>query len=112
MLTRYAHLQSSGELINAHCERVVSYGSLIGGLGLDVFACLKDGRGSYLIIVSNHAGDTKYKAIYKKRMHLLSSIKWNGRSYPLESHVSNHRQEIDDIKECSDHITVVVPDQS
>ena len=56
------------------------------------FAHLKDGRRAYLAIVSHHAGDTKYKAIYKKRIHLLSNIKWNGRSYSLDSHVSNYRQ--------------------
>ena len=76
------------------------------------FARTKDGRGAFLAIIANHAGETKYRAIHKKRMNLLQNIKWNGRSYPLESHVSNHRQAVDDIRECSNHITVVVPDQS
>ena len=61
-------------------------------------------------LVANHAGDTKYRAISKKRMNLLQNIKWNDRSYPLVSHVSNHRQAVDDLNECSDHITVTVPD--
>ena len=74
------------------------------------FARKKDGRGAFLAVMANHAGDTKYRAIYKKRVNLLTNIKWNGRSYPLETHVSNHRQAIDDIKECKDHITVTVPD--
>ena len=76
------------------------------------FSRRKDGRGAYLALIANHAGDTKYRAIHKKRMNLLQSIKWNGRSYPLESHVSNHRQAVDDLRECSNHITVAVPDQS
>ena len=29
----------------------------------------------------------------------------------LETHVSNHRQAVDDLRECSDHITVSVPDE-
>ena len=45
-------------------------------------------------------------------MNLLQNIKWNGRSYPLESHVSNHWTAVDDLNECSAHITVAVPDQS
>ena len=45
-------------------------------------------------------------------MNLLQNIKWNGKSYPLESHVSNHRQAVDEISDCSNHITVVVPDQA
>jgi hypothetical protein len=32
-------------------------------------------------------------------------------SYPLETHVSNHRQAFDDIRECSLHITVPVPSE-
>lgn len=76
------------------------------------FARSKDGRGAYLALIANHAGETKYRSIMKKRMNLLQNIKWNGRSYPLESHVSNHRQAVDDLKECSRHITVSVPDPS
>ena len=76
------------------------------------FARKKDGRGAYLAIIANHAGDTKYRSIHKKRVHLLTNIKWNGRSYPLETHVSNHRQALDDIQECSQHITVSVPDDA
>ena len=76
------------------------------------FARKKDGRGAYFAIMANHAGDTKYRAIHKRRMNLLQNIKWNGRAYALETHVSNHRQAVDDISECSNHITVVVPDES
>ena len=50
--------------------------------------------------------------IYKKRMHLIQNIKWNGRSYSLEKHVSDHRQAVDDIKECSAHVTISLPDDA
>ena len=76
------------------------------------FARRKDGRGAFLALIANHAGDTKYRAILKKRMNLLQNIKWNGRAYPLETHISNHRQAVDDIRECSNHITVSVPDEA
>jgi hypothetical protein len=76
------------------------------------FAHRKDGRGAFLALIANHAGDVKYRAIMKKKMNLLQNIKWNGHSYPLESHVSNHRTAVDDLNECSARITVVVPDQS
>ena len=45
-------------------------------------------------------------------MNLLQNIKWNGRTYPLETHITNHLHEFDDIRECSENITVPVPDQS
>ena len=72
------------------------------------FSRRKDGRGAFLALVANHAGDTKYRAILKKCMNLLQNIKWNGRAYPLETHVSNHRQSVNEIRECSTHITATV----
>ena len=69
---------------------------------IKAFVIAKDVRGVYQAIITNHAGDTKYRAIHKKRMNMLQNVKWNGRLYPLESHVSNHRQAADDIRECSE----------
>lgn len=34
----------------------------------------------------------------------------NGRGYSLEKQVSNHRQAIEDLTDCSNHITVSIPD--
>ena len=76
------------------------------------FSHRKDEKGYFEALIANHAGNTKYRAIMNKRMNLLQTIKWNGCSYPFESHVSNHRQAVDDLNECSSHITVSVPDQS
>ena len=73
------------------------------------FARKKDGRGAFQALIANHAGETKYRSIMKRRMNLLQNIKWNGKSYALESHVSNHRQAFDDLKDCAQHITVQVP---
>ena len=72
----------------------------------------KDGRSAVKELISNHAGKTKYHSIMKKRMNLLQNIKGNGRTYPLETHITNHRQAFDDLRKCSEHITVPVPDQS
>ena len=60
-------------------------------------------------LMSNHAGEVKHRSISKKRLNLLQNIKWNGWAYPLESHVSNHRQAHDDLLECSAHIQCAVP---
>ena len=76
------------------------------------FSRRKDGRGAFRALIANHAGDVKYRAILKKRMNLFQNIKWNGRAYPLESHVSNHRAAFDDLRECDQHITVSVPNDS
>ena len=63
-------------------------------------------------MISNHAGDTKYRSIVKKKFYLLQQVKWNGKSFPLENHVSNHRSAADELRECSNHVTVSVPDPS
>lgn len=70
------------------------------------FSRTQNGRGAYLALIDHHAGDSKYRSIMKKRMNLLQNIKWNGRNYSLEKHVSNHRQAVDDLNDCSTHITV------
>ena len=72
----------------------------------------KDGRSAVKELISNHAGKTKYHSIMKKRMNLLQNIKGNGRTYPLETHITNQRQAFDNLSKCSEHITVPVPDQS
>ena len=78
---------------------------------IKVFSRRKDGRGAFQALIANHAGDVKYRAIAKKRQNLLQNIKWTGNSYPLESHVSNHRQAYDDLNECAGHITTNVPSE-
>ena len=78
---------------------------------IKAFSRRKDGRGAYLALIANHAGDVKYRAIAKKRQNLLQNIKWTGNSYPFESHVSNHRQAFDDLRDCSAHITTNVPSE-
>ena len=76
---------------------------------INSFSRRKDGRGAFLAIIVNHAGDVKYRSIAKKRQNLLQTIKWTGNSYALDTNVSNHRQAYDDLRECSTHITVPVP---
>ena len=126
-----AHFGTSGSLMDEMIKRLPHTGAIfkndnktvymkieeaVRGTSVEstvkTFAARRDGRGAFLALVANHAGDTKYRSISKKRMNHLQNIKWNGRAYPLESHVSNHRQAVDDLRECSDHITVTVPNDS
>jgi len=76
------------------------------------FSRTKNGRKAFEALIANHAGDTKYRSIVKARNNLLQNIKWNGRNYPLEQHVSNHRTAIDDLAECAIHIKNAVPNMA
>ena len=49
------------------------------------YARKKDGRGAYQALIANHAGDTKYRSIAKKKLYLLQQVKWNGKSFPLKA---------------------------
>ena len=63
------------------------------------FSIRKYGRGAFLALITNHSGDVKYRDIAKKRQNLLQTIKLTGNSYALETHVSNHRQAYDYLRE-------------
>ena len=63
------------------------------------FSRRKDGRGTLLALIANHASDVKYRAISKKCQNILQTVKWTGNSYALETHVSNHRHVYDDLRE-------------
>ena len=125
-----AHYGASGSLLEELIKRLPHTGSIFKDDNKTVFMMIskavagttiestiksfsrqKDGRGAFQAIVANHAGDTKYRAVAKARMNLLQNIKWNGRSYPIEQHVSNHRTTLDDLQACHTHIGTAVPDQ-
>ena len=73
----------------------------------------KDGHGAFQALIINHAGEVKHRSIWKKRLNLLQkNIKWNNRAFPLESHVSNHRQSHNDLLEWSACIQCAVPGQA
>lgn len=79
---------------------------------IKAFSRTKNGRGAFRALVSNHAGETKYRAIAKKRMNHLTQVKWTGNAFPLETHVSHQRTSADDLRDCANHITVPVPNAS
>lgn len=73
------------------------------------FARKKDGRGAFIALLSNHAGESKHHSIFKKRNTYLTTTKWTGQSHLLETHVLHHHQSNDDIVECAKHITCPEP---
>lgn len=124
-----AHYEKSGSMIEEIIQHLPHTGSIYKDDNKTVFMMIsksvagtsaeftiksfsrrKDGRAAYLALVSNHDGDEKYRAIVKSRMNMLQNVKWNGRSFPLEQHVSNHRTAIDDLTDCVQHINNAVPD--
>ena len=62
----YKHDNATRSMILEKAARNTSVESTIKALDRK-----KDGRAAYLAVIANNAGDTKYRAIHKKRMNLL-----------------------------------------
>ncbi len=66
------------------------------------FSHYNDGWGAYFDQIANHAGDTKYPVIHKKRMDLLSLS-------GMANHISLRAMYLTIVKqECCNHINVAV----
>ena len=102
--------RSDNKTVYMHIEKACRGTSVASTV--KTFSRQQDGRSAYLALIDHHAGDSKYRTILKSKMNLLQNIKWNGRNYSLEKHVSNHRQAVEDIQDCSQHIQAAVPDAS
>ena len=48
------------------------------------YACTKDGRQAWLVIISSHAGNDKWEAIQKEKLEFLMNALWKGNSHSLE----------------------------
>lgn len=79
---------------------------------IKTFSRTKDGRGAFLALIATHASDVKYRAIVEFRNNLLTNIKWTGRSYPLDTHIADHRQAVDDPTDCAMHVQNQIPNDS
>ena len=102
--------RSDNKTVYMHIEKACRGTSVASTV--KTFSRSQDGRAAYFALIDHHAGDSKYRTILKSKMNLLQNTKWNGRSYPLEKHVSNHRQAVEDIQDCSQHIQAAIPDAS
>ena len=114
LIDRLAHgdplYRSDNKTVYMHIEKACRGTSVASTV--KTFSRTQDGRGAYYALIDHHAGESKYRAIQKSKMNLLQNVKWNGRSYTMEKHVSNHRQAVEDLQDCATHIQVAVPDQS
>ena len=68
----------------------------------------QDGRAAFFALIDHHAKDEKYRAIAKERLNQLMITKWNGRAFSMEKHVSTHRQCVEDLMNCAEHVTTTV----
>lgn len=76
------------------------------------FQARKDGRGAFLVLVAQYAGNDKYEAEIKKQTDILHNRKWKGQSnFKLESFVQQHRQAYVSLQACSQHVEFQLPNE-
>ena len=72
----------------------------------------KNGRGAHSALISQFAGDDKWEAEYKSKELVLHTWKWKGQTaYTLEAFISTHRNCFVSMTQCSQKITVQLPNE-
>ena len=72
----------------------------------------KDGRGAWIAITSQYAGEDKWEAEWKKQDDLLHTRKWKGQSnFSLEKFVTQHRNAYTSMQQCATHLTMQLPNE-
>ena len=70
----------------------------------------RNGRGAWLALNTQHAGESKWRAILKEAEHYINVIKWDGNtSTSLEKHVNNLRRYYNDMETSAEHIAYQLP---
>ena len=72
----------------------------------------KDGRGAWMALIGQYAGQDKWEAEIKKQEQLLHTRKWKGQSsYSLEQFVSSHRNAFVSMTACAEHVQYQLPNE-
>ena len=76
------------------------------------FQRAKDGRGAWLAIIAQYAGQDKWEAVLKKQDDLLHNNKWKGQSnFLLDRFVAQQRNAYVSMVQCADHVQFQLPNE-
>lgn len=82
----------------------------IYGASIKPFTRTKDGRGSYLALISQHAGVDKWEKELQDQEKFLYSRKWKGNSnFSLDKFIENHRAAFILMQQCAEHVDHQLP---
>ena len=74
------------------------------------FQRAKDGRGAWVALTSQYAGNDKWEAKIKKQEQLLHTRVWKGQSnFSLEHFISQHRNAYVSMLACAEHVQYQLP---
>ena len=70
----------------------------------------KDGRGAFISLIAQHAGEDKWLGMIKQNESVLHSVKWKGQSnFTLEKHCERHRHAYTQLVLASDKVPCQLP---
>ena len=70
----------------------------------------RDGRGAWLAMMGNHAGDDKWDRLIETAENYINKRKWDGSgSLTLESHIDRLKSAYIDLEAAKDHVPYVCP---
>ena len=72
----------------------------------------KDGRGAWLALTSQYAGNDKWEAELKRQDDLLHQHQWKGQNtFPLEGFIGQHRNAFVSMQQCAEHVSYQLPNK-
>ena len=72
----------------------------------------KDGRGAWLALTSQYAGNDKWEVKLKRQDDLLQQRQWKGQNtFPLEEFIAQHRNAFVSMQQCDEHISYQLPNK-
>ena len=72
----------------------------------------KNGRGAWLALVAQYAGEDKWRAELKKQDDLIHNRKWKGQSnFSLDRFISQHRNAFTSMTQCAEHVQFQLPNE-
>ena len=94
-----------------YCLEEATRGTSYAG-SIKPFQRRRDGRGAFLAIVNQYAGNDKWQAELTKQDDLLHTRIWKGQSnFPLERFVAQHRNAYISMSQCAEHVPFQLPNQ-
>ena len=107
-LHTHANFQEDSSTVFGFVEEGVRGSSYAASI--QPFARRRDGRGALKAIKDQYAGKDKWEKEMKKQEEIIHNRKWKGTgSYTLDLFVSAHRNAYVVLTQCSEHVTVQLP---
>ena len=79
---------------------------------LKPFQRAKNGRGAWNALISQYAGEDKWRAELKRQDDLLHNRRWKGQSnFTLDRFISQHRNAFTSMTQCAEHVDFQLPNE-